>query len=311
MEDKALVSVICMAYNHGESIRKCLEGFVSQKTDFKYEIIIHDDASTDGTPDIIREFCEKYPELIKPIFQKENQYSKGVQIVRQFMYPLAEGEYCAYCEGDDYWIDEGKLQKQIDALRQHPECDICATASYVYINGKRKRVVSPSCNDTVLPAGDVIRGGGGFVCSNTLVYRKEMDQNPMRFSAESEVDYFQQINGAIKGGMVFLQDVTGVYNLESAGSWSAAVRNDSSKKLKWNDEIIRMLNVLDEETEARYHSSVEYMIKKIEFSNHRLRGEYKQIMGEDYKIYRNEMKPKQKLKLYLKYFATVLGGKAD
>ena len=118
------VSVVCLAYNHAKYIRDALEGFVSQKTSFPFEVIVHDDASTDGTDLIIKEFQSRYPEIIKPVFQKENQYSQGVSIAQAFLYPLVHGEYVALCEGDDYWTDPLKLQKQVEALESHPESDI-------------------------------------------------------------------------------------------------------------------------------------------------------------------------------------------
>ncbi len=116
MEDEIKVSVYCLAYNHAEYIRKTLEGFVMQKTNFKFEVFVHDDASTDETATIIKEYAEKYPDIIKPIFQTENQYSKKIGIVKTFIYPLMRGKYIACCEGDDYWTDENKLQIQADIL---------------------------------------------------------------------------------------------------------------------------------------------------------------------------------------------------
>jgi glycosyltransferase involved in cell wall biosynthesis len=118
------VSVYCLAYNHEKYIRKTLEGFIMQKTNFNYEVIVHDDASTDRTSEIIREYSEKYPNIIKPIFQKDNQYSKNVEILKTYILPRVKGKYIAFCEGDDYWNDENKLQKQFDALESHPECSI-------------------------------------------------------------------------------------------------------------------------------------------------------------------------------------------
>ncbi len=123
-----LVSICCITYNHVAYIRQCIDGFIMQKTDFPFEIIIHDDCSTDGTVDIIREYQEKYPDLIKPIFQKENQYSQGVKsILATFVYPKCSGKYIALCEGDDYWIDENKLQMQVDFLEKNPEYGMCYT----------------------------------------------------------------------------------------------------------------------------------------------------------------------------------------
>ena len=120
MDSDIKISIICNAFNHARYIRDTLDGFVMQKTDFKFEILIHDDASTDETADIIREYEAKYPDLIKPIYQKENQYSKDVWITDVFQLRRSKGKYIALCEGDDYWTDPDKLQKQYDALESHP-----------------------------------------------------------------------------------------------------------------------------------------------------------------------------------------------
>lgn len=121
-----VVSVYCLTYNHEKYIRDALESFVSQQTTFKYEVLVHDDASTDGTADIIKEYAEKYPDIIKPIFQQKNQYSKGVEIIQTYIWPQMRGKYVAACEGDDYWSDRQKLQLQYEAMEQHPECTICS-----------------------------------------------------------------------------------------------------------------------------------------------------------------------------------------
>lgn len=119
------VSICCLTYNHEKYVRKALDGFVMQKTNFKYEVIVHDDASTDNTQSIIQEYAEKYPDLIKPIYQKENIFSKGISPSREVVYPMTMGRYIAECEGDDYWTDENKLQKQYDALEAHENCSMC------------------------------------------------------------------------------------------------------------------------------------------------------------------------------------------
>lgn len=115
-----LVSISCITYNHINYIREAIEGFLIQQTSFQIEILIHDDASTDGTADIIREYEQEYPELIFPIYQTENQYSKG-GMPDKINRERARGKYLAYCEGDDYWTDPLKLQKQVDFLEAHPE----------------------------------------------------------------------------------------------------------------------------------------------------------------------------------------------
>jgi glycosyltransferase involved in cell wall biosynthesis len=129
MHNEPLVSVCCITYNHEKYIREAIEGFLMQETSFPIEILIHDDASTDKTADIIREYEAKYPNIIKPIYQTENQYSKGVGISATYQWPRAKGKYIALCEGDDYWTDPYKLQKQVDFLEANPEYGICFTYS--------------------------------------------------------------------------------------------------------------------------------------------------------------------------------------
>lgn len=120
-ENAPLVSICCITYNHENYIRECIEGFLIQKTTFAVEIIIHDDASTDGTANIIKEYKKKHPYLIFPIYQKENQYlKKQGSIFARFVFPQACGKYIALCEGDDYWTDPMKLQKQVDFLERNP-----------------------------------------------------------------------------------------------------------------------------------------------------------------------------------------------
>lgn len=130
-DKELMVSIRCLTYNHEPYIRQCLEGFVMQKTDFRFEAIVHDDASTDGTADIIREFADKYPDIIKPIFETENQYSKHDGSIRRIMDAHTHGKYVAICEGDDYWIDPLKLQKQVDFLELHPDYSMCFSGSKV------------------------------------------------------------------------------------------------------------------------------------------------------------------------------------
>ena len=122
-----LVSICCLTYNHAPFIKDCLDGFLAQKTSFPIEILIHDDASTDGTDVIIKEYAERNPNVIFPLFEKENQYSKGFRgsMDIEFNYSRARGKYIAYCEGDDYWTDPLKLQKQVDFLESHPDYSVC------------------------------------------------------------------------------------------------------------------------------------------------------------------------------------------
>lgn len=134
---KPLVSISCITYNHAPYIRECLEGFLMQKTNFPFEILIHDDASTDGTADIIREYQAKHPDLIKPILREKNLYSQGVRMMNRFNYERARGKYIALCEGDDYWTDPHKLQIQFNFMESHPDYSMCLHGRYMLDNIKK------------------------------------------------------------------------------------------------------------------------------------------------------------------------------
>lgn len=139
--NKPLVVIRCITYNHEPYIRDALEGFVTQKTNFPFIAIVHDDASTDGTAAIIREYAEKYPDIIKSIFETENQYSKNDGSLIKIMYDACKAtgaKYIAFCEGDDYWKDPLKLQKQVDYLKHHDECSACITKCVTYNESTKK-----------------------------------------------------------------------------------------------------------------------------------------------------------------------------
>ena len=131
-----LVSIQCLVYNHEPYLRQCLDGFVMQKTDFPFEAIVHDDASTDMSAEIIREYAEKYPDIIKPIYEEENQYSKHDGSLRKIISAAFSpcSKYIALCEGDDYWTDPYKLQKQVDFLGSHSDVSMVFSRCHVLLN---------------------------------------------------------------------------------------------------------------------------------------------------------------------------------
>lgn len=136
--DTPLLSVRCITYNHEPYIAQALDGFLMQKTDFPFEVIVHDDASTDKTAGIIREYEAKFPKIIKPIYETENQYSKHDGSLDRIVNTACKGKYIALCEGDDYWIDENKLQMQVDFLERNPEYGMCYTKAKMFVQKKEK-----------------------------------------------------------------------------------------------------------------------------------------------------------------------------
>ena len=244
------VSIVCTAYNHALYIRDTLDGFLSQKTNFAFEIIIHDDASTDETPNIIMEYYRRFPGIIIPILQKVNQYSKGTRIFSTFLNPIIRGKYIAHCEGDDYWIDPEKLQKQFDALEENQTCDICFhPAKALYPNGtSRIMCLHSKSKKKIFSIGDVILGGGGFMPTASLFYRKEIrtsvDAFFEKYGKFPVGDVMLQFLASRRGGALYLPMIGSVYRVRSLGSWSSRMMNDSNfakevqkKSILWNEKL--------------------------------------------------------------------------
>lgn len=293
------VSVICNAYNHEKYIRSALDGFVMQKTTFPFEVLIHDDASSDRTAEIIREYEIKYPDIIKPIYSTENQYSKNDGSLSRIQYGRAQGKYIALCEGDDYWTDPLKLQKQYDLLESNPGVDICATSAKTERNGEIVGRVSPSSRDTLFSLEEVILGGGGFVATASIMYRTNIREDSLPFFKVLKLDYTTQIAGAIRGGMLYLAEDTCVYRLATVGSWTNRMSNDSVKITAHTDRVKNMLMQLDVDTSGKYHDVIMKKIKKNQFSIYIMQYDYNAICAEENKEFFMEMSAIKRLTMRL------------
>jgi glycosyltransferase involved in cell wall biosynthesis len=228
-----LVSICCITYNHEDYIRDAIEGFLMQETDFPLEIIVHDDASTDATADIIREYERKYPDIIKPIYQTENQYSKGKVTILFPLFKAAKGKYIALCEGDDYWIDPLKLHKQITEMEKHLDCYISFHPAIIRcVNGSRddRMLGFHSEKTSIFSIEKVILGGGYFMHTGSIVLNRLVLPRIISFldiAKDAPVgDMYMQILGAEHGGALYLSDVMSVYRSEVPGSWSERVYKD-------------------------------------------------------------------------------------
>lgn len=220
-----LVSICCITYNHEPYIVQTLDGFLMQKTSFPFEVLVHDDASTDRTADIIREYEKKFPNLIKPIYQKENQYSKGFTSVSEtWNFPRAQGKYIALCEGDDYWIDENKLQMQVDFLENNPEYGMCYTKAKQFIQKKRK--FSRRRFGTDVRDFEDLLFNGNRVPTLTTVFRKDLLNSYLKGIYPQDKgwlmgDYPMWLYFAHESKVKFFDKVTSVYRvLENSASHS-------------------------------------------------------------------------------------------
>ncbi len=210
-----LVSISCITYNHESYIRECLDGFIMQKTDFLFEVLIHDDASTDKTADIIREYEAKYPDIIKPIYQTENQWSKrkgGINI--RFNFNRAKGKYIAMCEGDDYWTDPLKLQKQVDFLEANDEYSGAASKAEIYYVNTGEKHIKENHNKDTITIKDLQKNL--YFQTGTFIFRKEISKH-FEYLPILSGDKYLFLLVASYGDIHMLQEVTSVYRKHPGG----------------------------------------------------------------------------------------------
>lgn len=288
------VSVICNAYNHEKYIADALKGFVMQKTNFSFEVLVHDDASTDKTADIIREYEIKYPDIIKPIYEIENQCSKRDGSLSRIQYGRVKGKYIAICEGDDYWTDPYKLQKQYDALEAHPEINICATKASLEKEGMVIGEFPEKKKDSIIPVDEVIVGDGGFVATASIMYRTLVRTNSPSFFNIIRIDYALQIAGSLNNGMLFLSDNTATYRLSTESSWTVRMQKDVSAYVLNKKKIIDMLLCLDKDTNYTYHIAVDNRIRWYQYVIALMEERYRDILSKDYREFfrKNTLKGK-------------------
>lgn len=253
-----LVSIDCITYNHEKYISDAIESFLKQITNFEFEILIHDDASTDDTKNIIREYEKKYPHLIKPIYQKENQYSKGIKrISYEFNFPRAKGKYIAVCEGDDYWVDPYKLQKQIDYMENHPDCGMCFHAAEINKVGEGKvSEIRPYNKSCITPIKDIILGGRDFIATNSIVYRKQiMNDAPYFYLNASVGDYPLRVMTSTHKYAYYMNEIMSTYRIGVKGSWTTnMLTNVNIKKIiNVRERNIELLNELNKYTKYKYN----------------------------------------------------------
>lgn len=278
------VSIICNAYNHELYIKDALDGFLMQKTNFEYEVLVHDDASTDKTADIIREYEKKHPEIIKPIYQTENQWSRRDATLREFQVPRAKGEYIAFCEGDDYWTDANKLQKQYELMEENKHINISGHRVN-HVNSETKEKIGerrPAKKTGIIPPEVFIEKGGGIISTNSLFYRREIMLNPPRFFKNLGYDFSLQILGAIPNGLLYIDESMSSYRKFSKKSWTTIIAKDNNLYVSFKNEIINMLREFDEDTDYKYRTSVQKSIYREEYDVLTRFKDYKGMMEHPY-----------------------------
>lgn len=290
-----LVSIYCLTYNHEDYIQDCLYGFVMQKTDFPFEVIVHDDASTDNTAKIVREFQSRYPEIIKPIFQSTNQYQKHVAILREYIFPRVKGKYVAICEGDDYWTDDTKLQRQVDLMESYPECHFCvAGVEEVTINKKSLGVFHPDFPivDKLIHSTDFIRYASKYAFQTSSYLMRYNDWiryicDPPNFVIGSDMgDITMMLYFGCAGDTGYIDRVMSCYRRGAPDSFSA-------NRINWNEEKmivhfekqLKVWREFDEYSNMRFHDVCSKKISDLLFGYYILRNRAKELISAENKDY--------------------------
>ncbi len=256
-----LVSVFTLSYNHEPFLQEMLNGALMQKTSFPFEIVINDDCSTDLSAKIIKAYQDEYPEIVHPLYQKQNLCSLGVDFTDKILYPNTKGKYIALCEGDDYWIDENKLEIQVKYMEDNP--DVAGTFHDAYMKMKDGKFIEHS--DRKLEEADYdtsycIRKSPTRIDTATIVYNKEKVLPIPYFSKYAKTgDYLLCITISLRGKFHYFPRVMGVYRM-SDNNWSSTVLKDPKKYKEYAMGEIRWLLDLNEYTDGKYYNEIAKVI---------------------------------------------------
>ncbi|WP_075593929.1 glycosyltransferase family 2 protein [Pseudoalteromonas sp. PAB 2.2] len=228
--ERVKVTICCIVFNHFDFVEEAIKSFLMQETDFPFEIIIHDDASTDASATVIEKYVKLYPNLIKPIYQSENIYSKGIKPL-SIIFSQAKGDYFAICEGDDYWLDKNKIQKQYDYMSENLECSVSYHRSLLIENGELtdKYSLNNKCYKD-FDQIDLLKGRGR-ISTQTAMLRSNIKHLPEEYSMVTNEDSFLFVLCGEFGVGKFLEEIgPSAYRLHNGGIWSN--KKSSMKSIK-------------------------------------------------------------------------------
>lgn len=276
-----LVSIAMITYNHEKFIAQAIESILSQKVNFRYEIIIGEDCSKDKTRDICKKYKNLYPDKIKLILQPNNV---GMLENSRRVFEACTGKYIAHLEGDDYWNDDKKLQRQIDFLEKHNEYIACVHNSYILnYEDNRKKKLSKKRKNYSLKIEDIIEWNNLFQTSS-LVIKGNLYLNRPQFAdgLTDAGDYSMALWLALNGKIYYMANVMSTYRFQTPGSWTQ--NNIIEEKIKKNQEKIKnMLNSFDQYTNYKYSQYVNKRIERIAIDDLYRNGKFEEIEKYGYK----------------------------
>ena len=291
MDQSCKVTIYCTAYNHEPYIRDALEGFLSQKTDFTFEILVTDDASADGTTGILREYQARYPDIVRFFHQEKNLFSQGINIYEEIMYPNTRGQYVAYCEGDDYWTDPEKLQKQVSFLDSHPDYSACVHNSICHFcaGNHPDAPLLPFSGDRDVPFSQIIQGMSRCFHTSSILGRAEFLCNPPDFQAVAFTygftDYALSLWLCLNGRIRFLDSPMSVYRINSnPASWSSGRDAAYQKKTAFVTGEIEMMKAMLPHLNTQQTALTEAELLKREYELLYLSGKVEEMTRPPYNV---------------------------
>lgn len=262
--DNVHLTICCFTYNHENYIKNTLDSFLSQETKYSYEILIHDDASTDNTQAIIRDYLDKYPDKIKAVLQEVNQYSQGIS-PELLLLKKAQGKYISLCEGDDCFINDHKIEMQLDYLESNPDCTFCFTNAIIenQVNMEQRQFIPYSEADKQFyqPGNKKVTLDNchemSFIFTASFVFPianiQKMPQSYLEYCPTGDLKL--RLYCVSLGYGYFIDEATTLYRENVPGSMMSKWRKEdtnSKKAIARQKLIIKMINNVDEFTNYQH-----------------------------------------------------------
>ena len=235
-----VVSICCPTYNHVNYIEAAICGLLAQETTFPFEVIVRDDASTDGTTEIVREYSRRYPNIVRAVIEEENQFKKGIRAAHSLP-SLVTGEFIALCEGDDFWISPTKLQRQFELLHKHPGAVMSVALTHIC---QQDGDELGHLKTTTAPADELLgfeESHSNYFHTSTYFIRSGIFKKVIKEYFSGHVLFGDTALRAIMishGQFAFLADVVSVYRMTGSGIWSSL---SSEKQLLWKFNATKKL----------------------------------------------------------------------